>query len=61
MLQSQQKEHIKENGYIERRFKSTQRNTAQLFKDRTDTVVHHPVLSFAFPESPQHCPFCFDS
>ena len=28
-----------------------QRNTAQLFKDRTDTVVNHPVLSFAFPKS----------
>ena len=61
MLWSQQKERIEENGYIERRFKSTQRNTAQLFKDRMDTVVHHPVLSFAFPESPQCCPFCFDS
>ena len=47
--------------HIKRRFKLTQRNTAQLFKDRMDTVVHHSVLSFAFPKSPQRCPFCLDS
>ena len=33
-------------------------NTAQLLKDWTDTVVHHPILFSLSPESPYSCPFC---